>query len=205
MLALLVISCDLATLMPVQSMPSPIPGVVNTIVAETAAAAATQTAANITVVPTWTPSLTPEPTRTPSLTPSLTPTFIFRLATRTPTRRPTSTAGSTSGLACQLVSQSPDDGARFDAKENFTATWKVKNTGDATWDSNSVDFAFLSGTKMYRAAAVYDLPSSVAVGDPITLSVPMAAPKNSGSYRTVWTLRQGNDDFCHVDLRIVVR
>jgi hypothetical protein len=208
--ALFVLSCDLTTLVrSAPSLPSPVPGALNTIVAQTAAAAYTGTASNATVIPTLTSTLMAPPTATPTVAPTETPTFIFRLSTFTPTRLPTATAASSgsssaTGQGCQLVSQSPDDGTHFDAKKTFTASWKVKNTGSDTWDSNSVDFAFFSGTKMYTGATLHDLPSSVAVGDSITLTIAMAAPKDPGSYKTVWALRLNKNDFCHVNLRIVV-
>ncbi len=174
--------------------------------AQTAAAASTQTAANITIVPTWTASTTPPPTDTPTLTPSPTATFIFRLTPLTPTRKPTATDSNlTGGLACALLSQSPADGSQYSPKQNFTAAWNIKNTGDVPWDTSAVDFRYFSGSKMFTGAAAYDLPDAVAVNDDVTLSVPMVAPKNSGSFRTVWTLQRGKNDFCHVDVRIVVK
>jgi len=202
-LTLLVISCDLASLVPPAApIPSPVPGAVDTIVAQTAAAASTQTAAN--APPTSPASSTPPPSNTPTPTPSPTPTFFFVLASLTPTRRPTSTSETVAGFGCQLVSQSPADGSHFAKKQNFKATWKIKNTGKEPWDSGSVDFTYLSGSKMFVGSQAYDLPDSVGVDGSVSLSVPMAAPKNSGEFRTVWTLRQGKADFCHVDLQIVV-
>ena len=58
-------------------IPTALPGAINIIVAQTAAAASTQTA--MFIPPTLTPSLTPFPSQTPSVTPTTTPTFIFLL------------------------------------------------------------------------------------------------------------------------------
>ncbi len=201
---MLLISCDLSSLIaPAGPIPTPVPGAVDTIVAQTAAAAWTQTAAVVTAVDTWTPSATPPPSETPTLTPSPSPTFIFKLATRTPTPKPNSTAEA-GGLACQLVSQTPADGTIFDPRQKFTATWEIKNTGEVPWDATAVDFEYFSGAKTYTGTTIYDLPNNVAVNHSVTLSVAMAAPKSAGSYRTVWTLRKGKIDFCHVDLQLVV-
>ncbi len=206
LIALLVISCDLSSLVaPAGPIPTPVPGAVDTIVAQTAAAAWTQTAANITVIPTWTATDTPVPTDTPTPTLSPTQTFIFVLASLTPTRKPTATNQATiSGFGCELLSQSPEDGTHFAAKKSFNVSWTIKNTGDNPWDSGSVDFEYLSGTKMFTGTSIYDLPNDVDVNAKVKLTVPMAAPKNPGDYRTVWTLRLGKNDFCHVDLRILV-
>ena len=68
-------------------IPTAIPGTINILIAQTAAAASTQTAMNI--PPTLTPSYTPFPSQSPSLTPADTPTFLFLLPTptATPSRR----------------------------------------------------------------------------------------------------------------------
>lgn len=199
-------SCDVTTLVgSVAPAGSPVPGIVDTIVAQTAAAAWTLTAANITVVPTWTASATPVPSDTPTITPSPTPTFIFLLASKTPTRNPTSTAEAASGgFGCQLQSQAPTDGSHFSPRENFKASWTLKNTGQNPWDSTAVDFEYLSGAELFTGASIYDLPKDVDTGGTVKLTVPMSAPNKPGNYKSVWTLRKGRNDFCHVDLSIIV-
>jgi hypothetical protein len=198
-LALVVMSCDVSTLVaPAPPVPTLGPGGINTIVAQTAGAAATQTAAL--VPPSLTPTATPTASRTPTVTPSLTPTFLFVLATLSKTPTPGPASGD---LSCNLVSQSPQDGATLNKNEAFTVSWKVRNTGASTWDSTAVDFIYLSGTKM-ASVKVSDLPKSVAAGDTTTLKLGMTAPSNSGSYKTVWTLRQGKTEFCKVNISIVV-
>lgn len=210
LLTLLVISCDLSSLVaPAASVPSQVPGALNTIVAQTAAAAWTQTAAGITQVSTHTPTMTLPPantattlpvgTPTPLVTPGPSPTFRFVLPTLAPTSNDIGTT-----LDCQLVSRTPDVDAHFSPKQLFQAAWIVRNTSSRAWDPNGVDFEFFSGAKIYTGPAIYDLSGGVAIGELITLSVTMAAPKSAGTYRTVWTLKQGKDDFCHLDLRIVV-
>ena len=190
--------------------PTTVPGMFETIVAATAGAAQSQTATVIPLTPT--PSWTPLPTHTASLTPTLTPTFHFSLGgSRTPTRPPTSAAAtatntvsaSNSPDGCVLVSQSPEDGSHIDAKKNFTASWKVENTGSSTWDTDSVDFVYDSGEKMHKKQ-LYDLPADVPVDQSVTLSVSMLSPKSDGTYKTVWSLRRGTTNFCHVDLTIRV-
>lgn len=205
LLTLLVISCDLSSLVaPAGPVPSPVPGVVDTIVAMTAAAAYTQTAANITVVPTMTSTFTPTTTDTPTPTLSPTPTFIFILASLTPTRQPTATGQASGGYGCQLTAQTPANGTHFAPKKTFGVKWTIKNTGENDWDSTNVDFEYLSGQKMFTGAAIYDLPNSIAVGKSVTLNVPMAAPKADGTYNSVWSVKQGKNDFCHVNIRIIV-
>jgi Ig-like domain-containing protein len=199
---ILALGCDVSVLLPASpALPPAVPGAVDTIVAMTAGAAQTLTA--VVTTPSATPTWTPLPTHTATVTPSLTPTFVFRLGTPTSAKTATPTGQSSGDFGCRLISQSPEDGSHFAPKTNFDATWKVKNTGTATWDSGSVDFVYFSGIKMYKNAA-YDLQKSVSPGDTISLTAAMIAPKNNGNYTTVWSLQRGNDDFCHVDLKIRV-
>ncbi len=139
---------------------------------------ATNTATGLT-----TASATPEPA---SATPQ--PTFTF-------------TGGDE--LTCRVLSQSRTNGSHFSPKETFEIGWKVRNTGTLDWDPSSVDFAYYAGTKMYVYSPV-PLPATVVAGDEIALGASMVAPRNSGSYTTVWTLRRGGNDFCHVTIRINV-
>jgi hypothetical protein len=195
------------------------PGNFNTIVASTADAAQTMTALYTT--PSATATSTPLPTHTPSLTPTPTPTFLFNIGSiYTPTKSPTpwyyyyptSTASVIDYLdGCDLLSQTPGNGTYFDSRESFTAAWKVRNTGSRTWYTDTVEFAYFSGTRMYDKQ-VYKLPVDIPRQEYVTLKVAMTAPRNSGTYRTVWSLRRGDiaypnpgtDYFCHVDLTIRV-
>ena len=190
----------MSTLLAPAPVPTLSPGSFNTIVAQTAGAAATQTAALL--PPTLTPTATLPPTRTPTQTPSLTPTFLFILPTltRTPTPGESSASG---GLGCALVSQSPQDDSKMSKNQAFTMSWKVRNTGSATWDENAVDFVYVSGAKLADVKAV-DLPKSVEPDGTVTLKVDMVAPSRSGSVRTVWALHQGKTDFCRLNITINV-
>jgi hypothetical protein len=211
MLVILLGGCDFPILSASSGVPTTAPGMFETIVAATAGAAQTSTALFTTPSPTST--WTPLPTYTPSLTPTASPTFLFVFTpTRTPPRTPVpSTALATIGTAsqsgtadgCILISQSPADGSHFAAKETFKVAWKVQNTGSRVWSKDDVDLAYSSGTKMYKKQ-LYDLTADIPLGEYVTLSVPMVAPKAEGTYYTVWSLRRGQDRFCHVDLTIRV-
>ena len=174
------------------------------------------------ITPADTPTWTPLPTNTASLTPTPTPTFLFIIGgIRTPVNTPTpgytyystSTPSVIDSLdGCALLSQSPADGTYFAARQSFTTAWRVKNTGSRTWYKDTVEFAYSSGTRMYDKQ-VYKLSVNIPRGEYVTLKVPMTAPRNAGTYRTVWALRRGDlaypnpgsDQFCHVGLTIRVR
>jgi hypothetical protein len=206
-LAIAALSCDVGYLLPSgATFPTPAPGEIETVIAGTAQAAQTQTAEL--QPPSATPSPTPTVTRTATSTPTITPTFIFFLRTPVPPRTATPTGGSSSsgsgGYACRLVSQTPTDGTEFKPNASFDMVWRLENTGSRTWQADNVDFTYVSGRKMHDEE-LYDLPRNVPVGEIVNMTVDMQAPKVSGDWKTVWTLRVGSNDFCHVDVTIVVK
>ena len=192
---LLLVSCDVSTFGAPQQIPTPMPGAINLIIAQTAAAAATQTAALL--PPTLTPTLTPFPTQTPPNAATVTPTFIFLLATLTPT--------SKSGVfACGLISQSPLDRSTFTPNQAFTLNWKVKNTGSSAWLQDIVNLDYISG-KQFTGTTVVNMPKTVVSGNSITFSINMAAPGQIGDYTTNWTLVAEGQTFCSLFLRLIVK
>ena len=142
-----------------------------------------------TAQPTFTPTAMPSPTPLPD-TPSLTPTLAV---TESPEEQ----------LSCRVMSQSIKNGSHFGPREDFDMGWLVRNTGSADWDASSMEFTYFSGTKMYLFSPVH-LDANVEHGEKVALSASLVAPKNSGTYRTVWALRQGTYYFCYVSIRIIV-
>ena len=195
--------------------PTADPNELNTIIAQTANAALSQTAAAMPTA-TFTPTLTP--TRpSPTSSPTATSTVIFVLSTPTLQVIPTFTfissggGGSSSGggtssanYACQILSVNPANGSSMNGQTDFDAIWSVKNTGQKTWDKNSVDFVYDSGTKMNKVAG-YDLDSNVSSGSTTSLGADMEAPKNSGNYTTTFTLKVGDNEFCKMSITINVK
>jgi hypothetical protein len=189
------------------------PNTIGTFIAQTVNAASTQTAAGM-PSSTLTPSITPtRPTETPS--PTFTSTVIFLLPSATFTFTPlptfTSTNASLGGsgsssdnYACQVTRVDPPNGSTFDARADFDVFWTVRNIGQRNWDRSDVDYIYSSGTKIHKISG-YDLPENVRTGNSIELGVDMVAPKDPGTYSTVWTLRRGDNDFCTLRFTIVVR
>jgi hypothetical protein len=202
-LTLVLISCDVSSLVaPGPAIPTPPPGLVNTIVADTAQAAASQTATLL--PPTLTPTWTPPPTKTPSETPSPSPTFLFLLTTLTGVPNTQEPGSSPKDFSCTLTGQTPEDEATMAKNQPFSVTWTVQNTGVGVWDSRSVDFNYSSGTRLTSLKSV-DLPKSVFPGESIDLKLSMEAPGSADTYRTVWTLESGKATFCRLDLTIIVK
>jgi hypothetical protein len=194
----LLMGCDVSTFTLPQQIPTPIPGAIKLMVAQTAAAAATETAALI--PPTLTLTLTPFPSLTPVNTPSITPTFIFVLPTLTLTPAPTNVSNV---FACELMSQHPQDGTHFAPNKSFTVTWKIRNTGSSNWYQNTVYLVYVSGAQL-TSTNIINLPRGLDSGNFFNLGINMTAPKVAGPYTTHWTLATSSQTFCSLSMEIKV-
>ena len=146
------------------------------------------------------PSSTPLPTRTVVILPTatITPTPTATL-TETPTVTPTNTA-----YQCQLVSFSPETGRTFPPGGDFDGHWTIKNTGTEIWEA-SVDLVYVSGTKFQTNVDAIDLPKTVNTDESVDLVVDMLAPRQAGTYETIWSLKKNDLFFCQVTLKITVQ
>ena len=145
---------------------------------------------------TSTPSMTAEPA--PSFTPAPSATLEPTLSPV-----PSPSAGASGALDCALLMQTVKNGAHYRSGELFSISWKVRNTGAAGWDSGTLDFTYIAGTKMYQYPLVH-MQGTVDPGNIAYLMADMRAPRNPGKYSTTWSLRQGDNYFCHVGLTIYV-
>jgi hypothetical protein len=146
-------------------------------------------------------SPTPVPTETSLPTPSpLPPT-----ATETPTQTPTSTSIPTDTpmptptetpvtVFCDWAEFVDDitieDGTTFTPGVEFVKTWRLRNIGTCTWNSE-YELVFAAGDRMDADAAV-SLPGTILPGQSVDLSVQMEAPEEAGDYRGEWLLRNEN-------------
>ena len=153
-----------------------------------------------------TPSITAEPALPYTLAPSTTPEPTLSLgpspsasASSAPSQTPTESVT----LDCTLLMQTVKNGTHYKSREQFSISWKVRNTGTAGWDSGTVEFTYIAGTKMYQYPLV-QLKGTVDPGNISYLIADMRAPSNPGRYSTTWSLRQGDNYFCHVGLTIYV-
>jgi hypothetical protein len=79
------------------------------------------------------------------------------------------------------------DGSQFQPNQDFTKTWRLKNTGVCTWTSG-YQVIFDNGDAM-SGPATQALSGTVAPGQTVDLSVNLKAPAAAGSYRGYWKLR----------------
>lgn len=201
------------------ALPTQAPGIIPTMIALTSDAANAMTQAALPPA-TQTPLATATDTNTPlppTETATATATFFFSLPT--PTITPTikvvnpapigggggssaSTATKTPSASCQIVSQSPTDGATVKVGADFDAKWVIKNTSGVSWGIYDYDYAYLKGDILHKYAA-YDFPATVASGDTVELGVDMLAPTQTGTYTTTWHL-VGSNVKCNFSLTIKV-
>ncbi len=83
----------------------------------------------------------------------------------------------------------PDDTVEA-PNASFTKTWRLKNTGSCTW-TTSYSVVFDSGNAM-NGPASFNLPSAVAPGQEIDISVTLKAPSENNTYQGYWKLQNAN-------------
>jgi len=123
-----------------------------------------------------------EPTATP------TPT-LESVATATQAMMPSQAYPTTIVDTCNLATYLSDvtipDNTVLSPSEEFTKTWKVKNTGSCAW-STSYSIKFVSGSQM-SGSRTY-LTSAVASGTSTDVSVELVAPSTTGTYTGYWQM-----------------
>ena len=82
------------------------------------------------------------------------------------------------------------DGTSVSPGGTFVKTWRLKNIGTCTW-TTSYAVVFTGGDQL-GAPAVVNMPSSVAPGATVDISVNMTAPSTPGHYRGNWKLRNAS-------------
>ncbi len=152
-------------------------------------------AARLTQAATLTPRVTATqaPTATPATT---TPTSPVTPGTVTATVKATS-ASTTGAKLCDQAAPGvpidvtvPDD-TEFEPGENFTKTWRLQNNGTCTW-TKDYSLAVFSGEAMDAPDSV-PMPSNVAPGQSVDISVDLTAPDSAGTYQGNWKLRNEDD------------
>jgi hypothetical protein len=115
------------------------------------------------------------------------------VAPTTPPSVPTDTPVPSATPICdqaKFVSETVPDGSVFAPGVSFTKTWRLRNTGNCTWNS-SYAVVFDSGDALGAPAAV-PLSGSVAPGQEVDLPVNMAAPGAPGTYTGYWRMRNAS-------------
>ncbi|MCL5428767.1 MAG: NBR1-Ig-like domain-containing protein [Chloroflexi bacterium] len=129
----------------------------------------------------------PAATNTPLVT-TATPSPSQPTATASNTPVPvTNTPAAVCNQAAFISDVTVKDGTKMSKGEDFTKTWRIKNTGTCTWDEDYT-VVFSSGTNLANKAS-YDLSEDVSPGETVNISIPMEAPDKNGTYTSNWVIR----------------
>jgi hypothetical protein len=120
--------------------------------------------------------------------PTITPTPLF---TNTPTLPPaTPVTPSATVQQCEASTFVTDvtipDNTQMAVNQHFTKTWRVMNTGTCTWITTFY-LGFAYGEQMGGQTKIA-LPSAVATGQTVDLSVSLTVPNKTGKLTGVWSL-----------------
>jgi len=109
--------------------------------------------------------------------------------------------GQPSGNYCTVTIASPWNSVPV--LSNFDAVWTVKNLSGYDWRTDSVDYQFISGTKMHKQAG-YDFTQTIKNGESGQITVDMAAPDEPGFYSSTWAIVSGNRTLCLLYMTVAV-
>jgi hypothetical protein len=145
------------------------------------------------------PTATGTPTGTPTGTLTGTAT---RMATGTATPLPSNTATSLPCVpnAVFAADVTIPNGSPMAPGTPFVKTWRVKNSGNCTWD-NSYAIVFVGGIAMGPGTAPVPFAGPGAVVD---ISLPMTAPAAPGTYSGIWRLRAPSGALFGINLSTLI-
>jgi hypothetical protein len=106
-----------------------------------------------------------------------------------------------SGDACLLTITAPKNPVKVNS--NFDAIWTVQNKSGEDWNSASVDYKFVSGTKLQKTD-LYDLAQTIKDGESGKITVNMLAPGDPGVYSTTWALVADSRTLCTLTMSVTV-
>ncbi len=98
---------------------------------------------------------------------------------------------STCDKAAFVADVTIPDGTVLTGGTTFTKTWRLQNVGSCTW-TTSYKMVFSGGDYMGASASMFNLPTSVAPGGTIDLSVNLTAPITAGNFIGYWKLRNAS-------------
>jgi hypothetical protein len=150
----------------------------------------TQSTATITATSTLfvVPPLTSTPTSPSPIIFTLTPTFTAIAPTLTP--QPAAPVPPPCIKATFVQDVSIPDGTVMAPGTRFVKTWRVRNDGSCTWDTN-YQLVFSSGVLMSANTSVR-FPKVTPPGDKVDLSVEMQAPNAANVYKSDWLMRSSS-------------
>ena len=120
--------------------------------------------------------------------------------TNTKPRDPTATPKPCNDA--DFVSETIEDDTEFDVNESFTKTWRLKNAGTCTWNTN-YELVFVEGNKM-SGPNTKKLTQNVAPGEQVDISVDLKAPNVAGSYTGKWNIKSDEGTYLLNYISVVI-
>ncbi len=93
----------------------------------------------------------------------------------------------------EFISETIPDNTTFNPNESFTKSWRLKNIGTCTWNTN-YQLVFYDGDKM-SGPSTQNLTQSVSPGEQVDISVDLKAPSSGGTYKGTWRIRDDNGNY----------
>lgn len=93
------------------------------------------------------------------------------------------------------------DGSVVRPGQKFTKTWRLRNSGNTTWETGYT-FAFFSGNRLGATAS--SAAPKAGPGDEVEISLNFTAPTTPGVYRSTWKLRNRQGRFFEFDMYCLV-
>jgi uncharacterized protein YkwD len=128
-------------------------------------------------VPTLVPNLVP--TNVPTLVPTIVPTFVPTLVPATVSPVTPAASSACADSASFVADITVPDNTNFKQGTTFAKTWRIRNTGTCTWNSNYTLF-FSNGNQMGGPASI-PFPAT-APGATMDLSINLVSPGSDGRY-----------------------
>jgi len=120
------------------------------------------------------------------------PTITSAPTTKPPSNNSSSAEQTIPAYRCNLLRQAPANGYETTPGANFDVTWAVRNTGTATWESQTFDFIYLKGDEFHKFADGEDLNDIISTDETHDFFLNMVAPSTPGFYQTWWSLVDGH-------------
>jgi len=121
-------------------------------------------------------------------------------STVTMTNTPAATVQPT-GNSCVVLVTAPRSSVTVRSK--FDTIWTVQNISGNDWLSDSVDYKYVSGTKMQQKD-LYDFTQNIKDGESGKFTVSMLAPNEPGTYNTTWAIASGSQTLCIMSVAVTV-
>jgi len=140
---------------------------------------------------------------TATSSPTFTATPVLPAHQSTVTLAPTITSApvvTSSGDKATFLEENYPDGSILKPGESFTKTWKIKNTGTTIWNTAYalVLSTAIPGDALGSPQQVY-VSQPTAPGESLSLSVPLTAPNESGTYTVYWSLQNDSGQMIEID------